>query len=130
MSDPRSLLDPLREIHGSVRDAVVDACEAQQLDETSNVSREQEGDTIYAIDRVAEHVLVGEIGRTIATPDEPVVLIAEGLPRGEVIVPQGARHNVRANRADRLKRPGNSNVPCRGRGASGKLDPWLISTSW
>ena len=52
--------------------------------------REAEGDTIYAIDRVAEHELVAEIGRTIATPEEPVLLVAEGLPGGEVVVPEGA----------------------------------------
>jgi fructose-1,6-bisphosphatase/inositol monophosphatase family enzyme len=60
----------------------------------SGVAREEEGDTIYAIDRVAEHVLVGEIGRTMATPDAPVVLVAEGLPGGEVIVPEGADRRV------------------------------------
>jgi fructose-1,6-bisphosphatase/inositol monophosphatase family enzyme len=54
------------------------------------VAREEEGDTIYAIDRVAEHVLVAEIERTIATRDTPVVLVAEGLPGGEAVVPVGA----------------------------------------
>ena len=45
---------------------------------------------MYAIDRVAEHVLVDEIERTIATRDAPVVFVAEGLPGGEVVVPEGA----------------------------------------
>ena len=48
------------------------------------------GDTIYAIDRVAEDVLVAEIARTIATPEAPVLLVAEGLPGGEVVLPEGA----------------------------------------
>ena len=56
----------------------------------SGVAREEEGDTIYAIDRVAEHVLVEEIGRTIATPEAPVLLVAEGLPGGQIVVPEGA----------------------------------------
>jgi fructose-1,6-bisphosphatase/inositol monophosphatase family enzyme len=56
----------------------------------SGVACEEEGDTLYTIDRVAEHVLVEEIERTIATRDAPVVLVAEGLPGGEVVVPQGA----------------------------------------
>ena len=56
----------------------------------SGVATEAEGDTIYAIDRVAEHELVAEIGRTIATREEPVLLVAEGLPGGEVVVPEGA----------------------------------------
>jgi fructose-1,6-bisphosphatase/inositol monophosphatase family enzyme len=56
----------------------------------AGVAREEAGDTIYAIDRVAEHVLVEEIERTIARPEAPVVLVAEGLPAGEVVVPEGA----------------------------------------
>ena len=51
---------------------------------------EEEGDTIYAIDRVAEEVLVEELARTIATPDAPVRLVAEGLPGGQVIVPKAS----------------------------------------
>ena len=56
----------------------------------SAVAREEEGDTIYAIDRVAQHVLVEEIGRTMATREAPALLVAEGLPGGEIVVPQGA----------------------------------------
>ena len=56
----------------------------------SGVARDEEGDTIYAIDRVAEHVLVEEIGRTMATRDAPALLVAEGLPGGEIVVPEGA----------------------------------------
>ncbi|HJZ73715.1 MAG TPA: hypothetical protein VKE51_18365 [Vicinamibacterales bacterium] len=56
----------------------------------SGIARDQEGDTIYAIDRVAEHLLVGEIGRTMATRDAPVLLVAEGLPGGEIVLPSGA----------------------------------------
>ena len=62
----------------------------------SGVATEAEGDTIYAIDRVAEHELVAEIGRTIATREEPVLLVAEGLPGGEVVVPEGADRKRRA----------------------------------
>jgi fructose-1,6-bisphosphatase/inositol monophosphatase family enzyme len=62
----------------------------------AGVATEAEGDTINAIDRVAEHELVGEIRRTIATREEPVLLVAEGLPGGEVVVPDGAdRKHVR-----------------------------------
>ena len=60
------------------------------LESLSDVASDDEGDTIYAIDRVAEHVLIDEIGRTIATATAPVVLVAEGLPGGRVIVPEGA----------------------------------------
>jgi len=60
----------------------------------SGVARdEEEGDTIYAIDRVAEHVLVEEIARTIATADGSVLLVAEGLAGGEVVIPREAQRD-------------------------------------
>jgi fructose-1,6-bisphosphatase/inositol monophosphatase family enzyme len=84
------LLDAIQALHRRIRDDVVRACEASAVSALSGVAREEDGDTIYAIDRVAEHLLIDEIGRTIATADAPVVLVAEGLPGGEVLVPAGA----------------------------------------
>jgi fructose-1,6-bisphosphatase/inositol monophosphatase family enzyme len=83
------LLAPIQALHRRVRRDVVRACEEAAVTALSGVARDVEGDTIYAIDRVAEHVLVEEIG-TMASPDAPVVLVAEGLPGGEVVVPDGA----------------------------------------
>ena len=84
------LLEPIRILHRRIRDDVVRACEEAAVGTLSEVATEAQGDTIYAIDRVAEHELVAEIGRTIATQEEPVLLVAEGLPGGEVVVPEGA----------------------------------------
>lgn len=84
------LLAPIQALHRRIRRDVVRACEDAAVTTLSGVAREEEGDTIYAIDRVAEHVLVEEIGRTIASADAPVVLVAEGLPGGEAVVPEGA----------------------------------------
>jgi fructose-1,6-bisphosphatase/inositol monophosphatase family enzyme len=84
------LLEPIQILHRRIRDDVVRACEAAAVATLSGVATDEEGDTIYAIDRVAEHELVGEIGRTIATREKPVLLVAEGLPGGEVVVPEGA----------------------------------------
>ena len=84
------LLEPIRVLHRRIRDDVVRACEEAAVGTLSGVAAEAEGDTIYAIDRVAEHELVAEIGGTIATQQEPVLLVAEGLPSGEVVVPEGA----------------------------------------
>jgi hypothetical protein len=90
------LLEPIQVLHRRIRDQVVRACEHAAVAALAGVATEAEGDTIYAIDRVAEHELVAEIGRTIATREEPVLLVAEGLPGGEVVVPDGAdRKNVR-----------------------------------
>jgi fructose-1,6-bisphosphatase/inositol monophosphatase family enzyme len=84
------LLAPIQALHRRIRDDVMRACEAAAIGALSGVDREEEGDTIYAIDRVAEHVLVEEIDRSIAAADGPVVLVAEGLPGGEVVIPTGA----------------------------------------
>jgi fructose-1,6-bisphosphatase/inositol monophosphatase family enzyme len=84
------LVDPILSLHRRIRADVVAACEQAALESLSHVASDDEGDTIYAIDRVAEHVLIEEIGRTIATDLAPVVLVAEGLPGGRAIVPEGA----------------------------------------
>jgi fructose-1,6-bisphosphatase/inositol monophosphatase family enzyme len=84
------LLEPIQALHRRIRQDVVEACEQAAVTALSGVAREEDGDTIYAIDRVAEHVLIDDIGRTIASADEPVALIAEGLPDGEVMIPAGS----------------------------------------
>jgi len=85
------LLAPVQALHRRIRRDVVEACDRAALAALSDVAREAEGDTIYAIDRVAEHVLVEEVARTIATADAAVLLIAEGLAGGEVVIPSDAR---------------------------------------
>jgi hypothetical protein len=84
------LLAAIRALHRRIRRDVLRACEDAHVSALSDIARDEEGDTVYAIDRVAEHVLVGELGRTIASRNEPVILVGEGLPGGEVIVPEGA----------------------------------------
>lgn len=84
------LLAPIQALHRRIRRDVVEACERAAVATLSGIARDDEGDTIYEIDRVAEHVLVALIEETIATHEAPVVLVAEGLPGGEVIVPAGA----------------------------------------
>jgi fructose-1,6-bisphosphatase/inositol monophosphatase family enzyme len=84
------LLAPLQALHRRIRDAVVASTERAAVDALSHVHADDEGDTIYAIDKVAEDVLVEEIGRTIAREHGPVVLVAEGLPGGFVVLPRSA----------------------------------------
>ena len=86
--DPRSLLEPLRRLHELIRAAVVEACERSAVEVLSAVAREEEGDTIYAVDRVSEELLVEFFEREIA-PATPLVLVAEGLEGGEVVLPRG-----------------------------------------
>jgi len=89
-SPSHPLLAAVQALHRRIRTDVVAACEGAGVAALSGVAHDGEGDTLYAIDRVAEHVLVDEIGRTMASRGAPAVLIAEGLPGGEVVVPEGA----------------------------------------
>jgi fructose-1,6-bisphosphatase/inositol monophosphatase family enzyme len=86
----RDLLPPIRELQEEVRRAVVDACERASLDELSGIAAEDEGDTIYAIDRVSEETLVDFFSREVA-PRAALVLIAEGVEGGRVVLPRGTR---------------------------------------
>jgi len=89
------LLSSVQALHQRIRQDVVQACEQAAITALAGVAADDDGDTIYAIDRVAEHVLVAELARTIATHEAPIVLVAEGLPGGRVIVPDGAKATPR-----------------------------------
>ena len=78
-SEVADLLGPIRRIHERVRDEVVAQCERAALEELSDVADdESQGDTIYAIDRVSEELLVELFAKEIATR-APIALIAEGI---------------------------------------------------
>ena len=86
--EARSLLEPLRRLHETIRSAVVEACERSEVESLAAVAREEEGDTIYAVDCISEELLIEFIEREIAHT-VPVVLIGEGLPEGKVVLPRG-----------------------------------------
>ncbi len=83
------LLQPIRSLHASIRTAVITACEQASLENLSTIAEESDGDTIYAVDRVSEKVLIEFFNREVAA-QFPVVLVAEGLPGGQVVLPEGA----------------------------------------
>src|SRR5512144_1627702 len=87
-NDPGWLLEPLKRLHSEIRATVVAACESSGLNAMSAIVKEEEGDTIYAVDRVSETVLVDFFEREIAS-ECPVVLIAEGLENGKLALPRG-----------------------------------------
>lgn len=89
MTKPEALLAPIRALHERIRDAVVAACEQSALEEMAQVVQDTEGDTIFAVDRVSEELLLEFFEREIAVTT-PLVLIAEGLHGGQVILPHGA----------------------------------------
>ena len=89
MLTAEELVDAIRDVHIAIRDRVIEACESQSLEELSSVAdRHAAGDTIYQIDRISEDVLIEEIGTRIASK-EAVVLIAEGIGNGSVVLPEG-----------------------------------------
>ncbi len=89
MAEIRDLLDSIRGLHECIRDAVVAACEQSALEELARVVEDAEGDTIFAVDRISEELLIEFFEREVA-PSTPLVLIAEGLPGGQVMLPRGA----------------------------------------
>lgn len=87
--DTRQLLEPLRRIHERVRDAVVAECEKAAVEQLAEVSDdESEGDTIYAVDRISEQLLVDLFEHEVASL-APLVLVAEGIEGGELVLPRG-----------------------------------------
>jgi fructose-1,6-bisphosphatase/inositol monophosphatase family enzyme len=87
--DIRKLLEPVRSLHEKIRASVVEACEHATTGELAAVVSEQEGDTIFALDRVSEELLIDFFEREVA-PLAPLLLIAEGLSEGQIILPRGA----------------------------------------
>ncbi len=83
-----ALLDRLRRIHAAIRDAVVATCEQNAIEQLSTIVADQAGDTIFAIDRISEDVLLNhfaDLGQ-----EHSFVLIAEGLHEdGQTTFPQG-----------------------------------------
>ena len=87
--DAQELLAAIRRIHERVRDAVVAESERARVEELAEVADdEHEGDTIYAVDRVSEEVVV-EMFESEVAARTPLVLIAEGIEGGRVTLPRG-----------------------------------------
>ena len=86
---PESMLAAIRRLHERVRDTVVAACERDSLDQLAAVADDDdEGDTIYAVDRISEELLVEIFEHEIAV-QTPLVLIAEGIASGKIVLPRG-----------------------------------------
>lgn len=87
--DLPDLLTVVRRLHEHLRAAVIAACERQSPEQMARVASDAEGDTIYALDTVTEEPLVEFFERDVA-PHAPIVLVAEGIPGGRVVLPRGA----------------------------------------
>lgn len=93
LADADALLARVRLIHEAIRDAVVAACESQSMESLSAADDSHEGDTIFAVDRLSEEMLLTLVSEQLGDR-WPLVLIAEGLHDsglgpGIVTVPAG-----------------------------------------
>lgn len=88
MNEIESLFAPIKLLHETIRDRVVAACEQSSSEELSTIIEEGEGDTIFAVDRVSEEILIEFFENEIASK-VPIILIAEGIENGNVILPRG-----------------------------------------
>lgn len=86
--DGAALLARLRTIHAAIRDAVVAACERSASEQLATPTGHEGGDTIYAIDRVSEGVLLEHFADLAS--EWSCVLVAEGLgTSGRTVLPNG-----------------------------------------
>lgn len=90
MNDIRELFEPIKSLHERIRSQVVAACENYSLNQLSEIVADDEGDTIFAVDRVSEEILIDFFEHEIASK-VPIVLIAEGLENGKIVLPKTAK---------------------------------------
>ncbi len=84
----RLLLPVIQRLHRRIVDSVLGAFQERDADELAHVAGDDGGDTIYAVDRVSEEVLFEELGRE-AEALGGFLLIAEGIPGGQTVLPAG-----------------------------------------
>ncbi len=82
------LLQPIQALHRKLRDTILDACECGASDELAGVAEDAAGDTIFVIDKIGEALLVQELEQTAADCGG-VVLTAEGIAQGQLVLPAG-----------------------------------------
>lgn len=90
----QEFLPLMKKLHEEIRDAVVDTCEKSTVEILSGIAKEEEIDTIYAVDVVSEKLIIEFFEKEIA-PHTPIVLIAEGIEGGEIVLPR----NISADEA-------------------------------
>ena len=91
--DAAALVTEIRAVHDAIRDEVVAACERQSTEELSAVVGDDAGDTLFAVDRLSEPVLLARFGELARR--WPCLLVAEGLGHdGRRILPDGATPEI------------------------------------
>jgi fructose-1,6-bisphosphatase/inositol monophosphatase family enzyme len=86
--DSDRLLGRIRATHVAIRDAVLLACEQASMEQLSEIVAQEAGDTIFALDRVSEAVLLEHFSELAR--EWSCVLVAEGLGKtGQSALPEG-----------------------------------------
>jgi fructose-1,6-bisphosphatase/inositol monophosphatase family enzyme len=88
MPDAEMLLPTIVGLHDEMRREILAATERQSLAALASIDRDDEGDTIYAIDVIGE-AIVTRFAERLAQ-EQAIVLVAEGLPGGRRCFPAGA----------------------------------------
>ena len=88
MNASHRLLKPLRDVHRNLRAAITRACIERSTEELAQVADDGEGDTLFAIDKISEALLLDELG-PVASAHGGIVLVAEGVAGGKVALPLG-----------------------------------------
>ena len=88
MKDLEQLLALIQQLHVKMRDTILLAFESGSVEEMARIERDEEGDTIFAVDSISEELLIQFFRKEVA-PDFPMVLISEGLKGGKLILPDG-----------------------------------------
>jgi fructose-1,6-bisphosphatase/inositol monophosphatase family enzyme len=89
----RLVLPVVRRLQRGIRERVVAAFQAQDQRSLAGVVGDAGGDTIYAVDRVSEAVLLAELERE-AQALGGIVLVAEGLEGGRRVLPRGSEESA------------------------------------
>ncbi|HEV8550726.1 MAG TPA: hypothetical protein VGQ57_16890, partial [Polyangiaceae bacterium] len=84
----RRVLPLMQRLHRRIRASVLEAFRTRELTSLAGVAGDEGGDTIYEVDRVSEEVLIEELGRE-ASALGGIVLVAEGLAGGRLVLPAG-----------------------------------------
>lgn len=82
------LLQLLLQLQREIRDAVVDAGARHSESELAGIAEDGPGDTIFQVDRVSEARLLERLAPAAAGLGG-IVLVAEGLHGGELVLPRG-----------------------------------------
>ncbi len=80
----------IQRLHRQIRAELWQTCQKSSVAELSAVADDAEGDTIYAIDRVSEQLLVTAFAELAANVGG-IVLVAEGVESGKLVLPLGSK---------------------------------------